>query len=98
MVTRVKDSDAPASMSRNDTLIGAGLTIGAALLVAAITIVGNGPVTKTIGLVMFPGVLAIGAQWIYVRRHSTLSKIVWLGGPLLVLCLIGLVSGLAANS
>ena len=84
----------PAQISRKDGLVGAGLTIGSALVVAAIMVIGRGPVTEAIGIVMFPGILAVGPQWIYMRGRSALAKVVLIGGPFLVLFLIGLLVGL----
>ena len=54
MLTRMNDCGAPLGVSRKDALIGAGLTLGAALVVAAIMLIGHNSVTETIGLVMFP--------------------------------------------
>ena len=47
---------------------------------------------------MFPGVLAVGMQSMYLRGHSTLAKVVLIGGPFLVLFLIGLLTGLAQSA
>jgi hypothetical protein len=46
---------------------------------------------------MFPGVLAVGTQWIYMRERSTMAKIVLIGGPFIVLFLIGLLAGLVVR-
>jgi hypothetical protein len=97
MLTRLKDCGARASMNLKDAFIGAGLTLGSALVVAAIMIIGNSPVTESIGTVMFPGVLVVGAQWIYTRGQSRLAQVVLIGGPFLVLFLIGLLAGLAVS-
>ncbi len=94
MRTHLAGCGKPARMSRKDALVGAGLTIGSALVVAAIMVIGRGPVTEAIGIVMFPGVLAVGPQWIYMRGRSVLAKVVLIGGPFLVLFLIGLLVGL----
>ena len=56
-------------------------------------VIGRNPVTEAIGVVMFPGVLAVGAQWMYLRGRSRLAKVVLIGGPFVVLFLIGLLVG-----
>ena len=61
MVTRLTGCGAAPASTRGDALLGAGLTIGAALVVAAIMLIGGNEVSETIGLVMFPGVLAVGS-------------------------------------
>ena len=78
-----------------DALVGAAITLAAALGVAAIMIVGNGPVTETIGLTMLPGVLVLGASWIRRPERSWRLRATLSGGMLLVLFLIGLIAGLA---
>ena len=98
MVVRIKGCGAAAKMSRKEALVGAGLTLGSALVVAAIMVVGKNPVTEAIGVTMFPGVLAVGIQWMYVHGHSTPAKVVLIGGPFLVLFLIGLLAGLAQSA
>ena len=98
MVTRLKGCGAPASMSRKDAFLGAGLTLGAALVVAAIMVIGRSSVTETIGLVMFPGVLVVGTQSMYLRGHSRLAKAVLIGGLFVVLFLIGLLAGLVQSA
>lgn len=80
-----------------DSIIAAGLTLASALAVAAIMVVGSSAVTESIGLVMLPGTLVIGAQWMHLRGQSTLAKAVLIGGPLVVLFLIGLLAGLAVS-
>ena len=60
-------------------------------------LIGRNEVTETIGLVMFPGVLGVGTLWMSARGRSTLAKVVLIGGPFLVLFLIGLLAGLAAS-
>jgi len=98
MVNRVKGCGATESMKRKDAFLGAGLTLGSALAVAAIMVIGNGPLTETIGLVMFPGVLGVGTISLRLRGHSTLAKVVLVGGPFLVLFVIGLLAGLVQNA
>ena len=98
MVTRMKGCGATASMGRKDAFLSAGLTLGSALVVAAIMVIGKSSVTEAIGLTMFPGVLAVGTLSIRLRRHSTPAKVVLIGGPFLVLFLIGLVAGLAQSA
>jgi len=97
MVNRLTGCGAPACMSRKDSLIGAGLTLGAALAVAAIMITGRNSVTEAIGLTMTPGVLVVGTQWMRLRGHSMPAKIALLGGPFVVLFVIGLLAGLAVS-
>jgi hypothetical protein len=97
MVNRMKGCGATASVSRKDAFLGAGLTLGSALVVATIMVIGRSPITETIGLTMFPGVLAVGTQSMYLRGHSTLAKVVLIGGPFVVLFLIGLLAGLAVS-
>ncbi len=94
MRTYLEGCGEPAQVSRKDAWVAAGLTIGSALVVAVIMVIGRGPVTEAIGIVMFPGVLAVGPQWIYMRGRSALAKVVLIGGPFLVLFLIGLLVGL----
>ena len=94
MLTHLEGCGAPANMSRKDAFFAAGLTLGAALVVAAILVIGRNSVTETIGLVMFPGVLAVGPQWMYLRGRSRLAKVALIGGPFVVLFLIGLLVGL----
>ncbi len=94
MLTRLNDCFSRESVSTKDAFFGAGLTLGSALVVAAIMVIGRSPVTEAIGIVMFPGVLAVGPQWIYMRGRSALAKVVLIGGPFLVLFLIGLLVGL----
>jgi hypothetical protein len=54
---------------------------------------GRNPVAETIGLTMTPGVLVVGAQSIYLRGRSWRAKVLLIGGPLVVLVLIGLAAG-----
>ncbi len=98
MLTRMKGCGASAGMSRKDSFIGTGLTLGSALAVAAIMVIGKSPVTEAIGVTMFPGVLAVGMQWMYVRGHSKLAKVALIGGPFVVLFLIGLLAGVARSA
>ena len=78
--------------------MSAALTIGAALVVAGIMLIGSSPVSETIGLVMSPGVLGVGTISMYMRGHSPLAKVVLIGGPFVVLFLIGLVAGLLQSA
>jgi len=98
MLTRIKGCGARASMSRKEALLSAALTIGAALVVAGTMLIGKSPVSETIGLVMFPGVLGVGTMTMYMRGHSPLAKVVLIGGPFVVLFLIGLVAGLLQSA
>lgn len=84
-------------VSRKDVFAGAALTIGSALAIAAMMMIGQSELTKTIGLVMVPGVLSIGAQWTSLRERSTPFRLMVVGGTLGVLFLIGLVAGLASR-
>jgi hypothetical protein len=97
MKTHLEGCGVP-SATLKDGLVGAGLTIGSALVLAAIMLIGRNSVTESIGTVMFPGVLAVGVQWMYVRERSRLVKIVFIGGPFVILFLIGLLAGLAQSS
>jgi len=83
-----------AAATLKDARVGAGLTIGSALVLAAMMVIGRNSVTESIGTVMFPGVLAVGTQWMYLRERSRLTKIVLIGGPFVILFLIGLLVGL----
>lgn len=83
------------AVSRREALVAAGLTLGSALLVAAIMLIERGPLGETIGLVMFPGVLAVGPQWLRLRRRSLAIKLALIGAPFAVLFAIGLAAGLA---
>ena len=98
MLNRIKGCSARASMTRKEASLSAGLTIGSALAVAAIMLIGKSPVGETIGLTMSPGVLGVGTISMYVRGHSPLAKVVLIGGPFLVLFLIGLVAGLVQSA
>lgn len=80
-----------------DAFVAAGLTLASGFVVAGIMIIGGGDLTETIGLVMFPGVLAVGSQWIYLRGCSGPAKLALTLGPLVVLFLIGLATGLAVG-
>ena len=55
----------------------------------------DSPASEKIALTMFPGVLVVGMQPHYLRGHSTLAKLVLIGGMFLVLFLIGLAAALA---
>jgi hypothetical protein len=95
MLTRLRCCGASPGTSRNEALLGAGLTIGSALMVAGIMIVGAGSFGQTIGLTMFPGVLGVGTLSTRSRGHSIPARIVLIGGPFVVLFLIGLLASLA---
>jgi hypothetical protein len=94
MVHRLRGCRDLDNMTTREALLSAALTIGAALVVAAIMLIGSNDLTETIGLVMFPGVLVIGMQPVLLRGHSLLVKIVMTAGPLVVLLFIGLAAGL----
>ncbi len=98
MVARLTGCGTTPSMSRKDASLAAGLTIGSALLISAIMLIGRHPVTEAIGVVMLPGVLGVGMQSIKLRGHSVPANVVLLAGPFLVLFLIGLLAGLASSS
>ena len=97
MLAALKDCGAPPSMNRKDALIGAGLTLGSALVVGTIMVIGSNPVTESIGVVMFPGILTVGTQWMILRGRSRLTQVALIGGTFFVLFLIGLVAGLAQS-
>jgi len=98
MVTRLKGCDAKASMSRKEAFLGAALTLGSAVVIAAIMAIGKSPLTEAIGLTMFPGVLAAGMMPAYLRGHSTPAKVALIGGQFFVLFAIGLVAGLLQSA
>ena len=50
---RMKGCCATAGMSRKEAILGAGLTLGSALVVAAMMLIGRNSVTEAIGVVMF---------------------------------------------
>ena len=84
---------ARSTTSRKDAFIGAALTIGFALVVAAIMLIDSSPRMQTVGMVMFPGVLAVGTLFTRLRGHSRAAKVVLIGGVFLVLLVIGLLAG-----
>lgn len=94
MLGRARCCAAPAPTNRRDALIGAGLTLGAALVVAGIMLVARGPVGETVGLVMVPGVLGVGAQWVYSRGRSGPVRVALIVGTFAVLFLIGMLAGM----
>jgi hypothetical protein len=89
---------ARSGVSRKDTFIGSGLTLAFALVVAGLMLVGSSPLTQTVAMTMFPGVLSVGTLSIRLRGHSTAAKFVVIGGTFLVLLLIGLVAGLLRSA
>ena len=88
------DACSTPRVSRDEARIGAGLTLGSALIVALIMVIGRSPVTESIGIVMTPGVLAIGPQWIYLGDRSRSAKVARIAATFLVLFVIGLAVGL----
>ena len=96
MVTRLMGCCSNRSMSRKDALFSAGLTIGFALVVAGI-MVSPLPGAESIGLVMSPGVLGIGALSTQLSGHSWPARIAIMGGLFVVLFLIGLAAGLLVS-
>ncbi len=95
MIHRSVNCNRKPGISRKETFLAAWLTIGSALVVAAIILSGRNEVTEAIGMTMFPGVLAVGPQSIYMRRRSVPVRIAVIGGTFVVLALIGLAAGLA---
>ncbi len=81
------------NVTRRESVIAGALTIGAALVVAAIMLIGRNDVTKAIGLTMSPGVLVVGTLWLYLRERSTLVRYGVLFGVLAGLLLMGLLAG-----
>ena len=59
MFTRTKCCGANARMSRKEAFLGAALTIGSALVIAAIMVIGHSPLTEAVGVTMFPGATAL---------------------------------------
>ncbi len=98
MLTARTGCCAKSTTSRKEAITGAVLTIGFALVVAAIMLIGASPRTQTIGMVMFPGVLAVGTLSTRLRGHSRAAKVVLIGGVFLVLLLIGLLAGLLQSA
>ena len=88
-----RHTDTSSTTSRRDTFIATGLTLGSAIVIAAIMVVGDNQLTETIGYVMFPGVLSVGTQWMHMRERSGLAKVAMIGGTFVVLFLIGLLAG-----
>lgn len=97
MLTGLRCCGTTPATSRNEALLGAGLTIGSALVVAGIMIVGAGSFGQTIGLTMAPGVLGAGTLLTRSRGHSIPARIVLVGGPFVVLFLIGLLAVLVQS-
>lgn len=98
MVNRLRGcGGVAAKTTTRDGLVAGSVTIGSALVVAAIMMIGDSELTETIGLTMFPGVLAVGTQWVYLRGHSRLAKIALIVGMFVVLFVIGLLAGLAVS-
>jgi hypothetical protein len=89
MASRLWGCGSKSPMSRKEAMIGASITLGTALLVAGALMLIDHPATETIVLVMTPGVLVVGSQWMYSRGHSTLARIGLVGGPFVILFLIG---------
>jgi hypothetical protein len=81
-------------MSRKEAFQGAALTIGSALVLAAMMFVWEGPEAEAVAMTMFPGVLVVGMQPRYLRGHSAVAKVVLIGGMFLVLFGIGLLATL----
>ncbi len=94
MLNRLKECDTAENARPRDWMIGAGLTIALALLVATILMFVDDPLGEAIALTMFPGILVVGTQWAYLRGRSWRVKALLIGGPLVILFLIGLVAGL----
>ncbi|MEZ4501722.1 MAG: hypothetical protein R3C39_16470 [Dehalococcoidia bacterium] len=83
--------------TRTDTVVAVALTIGSAAVVAAIMLIGQSDMSETTGLVMFPGVLAVGTMWLSLRRHSGPVRLGLSVGLFVPLFLIGLGAGLAGG-
>lgn len=94
MFTRLRSCCAAERMSRKEAFQGAALTIGAALVLVAMMFVWRGPEAEAVAMTMFPGVLVLGMQSRYLRGHSTVAKVVLIGGMFLVLFGIGLLATL----
>ena len=92
-----RECDPLAATRLRAAWIGAGITIAAALLLAAFLLFVDDSLSKAIAMTMTPGILVLGTQWIYLRGRSWRVKALMIGGPLLVLFLIGLAAGLAVD-
>ncbi len=97
MIHRLKYDGTTARMSRRDTWLSAALAIGGSLVVAAILAVWEDPVGNAVALVMVPGVWLLAIQPFYLRGHSTVAKVVLIGGPLVVLAAIGFATAYVTN-
>jgi len=78
------------NLSRRDSVLSAALTIGGSLVVSAILMVTDSEAVKTFALVMLPGVWGMSFLPFAMRGQSLRSKVVLMGGPLLILVAIGL--------
>ncbi len=98
MLTRLKECREPAvDLTVKESLLAGGMTIGAALIVTAILFITDSPMAKAIVLTMFPGIIILPLQARYVRGHSWIAQALLLGGPLVILFLIGLAAGLVTS-
>ena len=75
-------------------MIGAAPVLAATLIGLRATI-GDHPVVEGVVVMMFPGVLMIGIEPLYLRGHSPVAKVALIGGTLLLLFVIGVLVGLA---
>lgn len=76
-------------LTRREAMIAGSLTLGASLILAATLIVFDNETYKAIALTMSPGIWMLAAQPFLMRGHSLRAKIVMIGGPLVILFLIG---------
>ena len=92
MVRRLMCPRTTAPMSTKDRLMSAALTIGGSLVVVAMLSVWEDPVFETYALVMLPGVWHLAIQPFYLRGHSIQTKVVLIGGPLIILAAVATAS------
>ncbi len=96
MVHRLKCGDAAvANMTIRESMISGGMSIGFALVLAAVLFATDNELVETILLTMSPGIFVLGVQWHYLRGHSLPARIGLIAAPLVILFLIGLAAGFA---
>jgi len=97
MVNRLMGCAGRTAPTSDERLLATVLTLGSALVVAAIMLIGHNELSRTIGLTMVPGVLAVGTQSALSRGHSWPARVALIGGPFVVMFLIGLAAGMIAT-
>ena len=94
MFTRIKGCSATERISSKDAFQSGALTIGSALVLAALVFVWKDPAAEGVVATMFLGVLAVGAMSLSLRGQSTAAKVVLIGGMFLILFAIGFLASL----